>query len=200
MLCRPICNIIQRNIFTNRKIHYELQDTLIANFKRYNLCTNYMHSQNVNLIIPRRFKSKGKFARHNKRDEEEQEEDDEELSLEDDPLYTPKSKIIETNIPSLRLDAVTKAGLGISRAKFDQEFYKSNIRINGRKCLKKSYMVKIGDEIDHIQKESPDNAKLIVVNRCKIISVSVESDTLRAKLIQDKSLLIENYDDPWTGG
>lgn len=159
---------------------------------------NYIYPQNLNLIIPKRFKSKGKFAKHD--EEEEELDDEEEMSVEDYALYTPKSKVIDTTVPSLRLDAIAKAAFGISRAKFDQEFYKSNIRVNGQKCLKKSTMVKVGDEIDHVQKQSPNSAKLIIVHRCKIVSVYVESDALKIKLIQDKNLLVENYDDPWNGG
>lgn len=153
-----------------------------------------MYPQNLNFITFKRFKSKEGSAKY------DEDEEINEQSLEDEYLYTSKSKIIETTIPSLRLDVVAKAGLAMSRAKFDKEFYKSNIRLNGQKCLKKNITVQIEDEIDHVQKQSPDNPKFILVNRCKVASVSVESDAIKVKLIQDKSLLIENYDDQWTGG
>lgn len=45
----------------------------------------------------------------------EEEEDDDDLDIED-YLNTDKSNVINISIPSLRLDAVAKAGFGISRA------------------------------------------------------------------------------------
>ncbi|XP_029047334.1 mitochondrial transcription rescue factor 1 [Osmia bicornis bicornis] len=197
-----ICNVIRRTVFTNTKIYYPLQVILNNNLKRYNLCTNYSSSrQSFNLITFKRFKSKNASPKHSKRDIDEEDEDENEINVDIDDLCTPKSKIIDTAIPSLRLDAVAKAGLGMSRAKLDKEFYKSNLRLNGQKCLKKSAMVKVGDEIDLVLRKSPENPKFIIVDRCVLASVSadVEEATIRAKIIQDKSLLIEDYDDPWSG-
>nr|XP_034173891.1 uncharacterized protein LOC117601348 [Osmia lignaria] len=132
-----ICNIIRRTVFTN-----PLQVTLNNNLKRYNLCTNYSSSrQSFNLITFKRFKSKNVSPKHSKRDIDEEDGDENEINVDVDDLCTPKSKIIDIAIPSLRLDAVAKAGLGMSRAKLDKEFYKSNVRLNGQKCLKKSAMV-----------------------------------------------------------
>lgn len=66
---------------------------------------------------------------------ENQTEDDDEYdnndndAVVDDYLNTEKSKIIVTTVPSLRLDAVAKAGFGMSRAYvkllfINSDFYK----------------------------------------------------------------------------
>lgn len=126
MLYRPICNTIRRTVFSNRKIHYGLQNVLIVNFKPNNLCTNYLYPQNLNFITFKRFKSKEGSAKY------DEDEEINEQSLEDEYLYTSKSKIIETTIPSLRLDVVAKAGLAMSRAfklKTKLIMFKSKVQI-----------------------------------------------------------------------
>ncbi|KOC60521.1 Uncharacterized protein C6orf203 like protein, partial [Habropoda laboriosa] len=133
----------------------------------------------------------------NKHEEQEQENEGE-LDV-DDYLNTEKAKIIKSTVPSLRLDVVAKVGFGISRTKLEKEFYKSNLRLNGNKCLKKSEMVQIGDEIDYIVSKSPDNPANLIVNRCILLSANInsESDVILVKLVQNKSLLIEDYNDKW---
>lgn len=188
MLYRPICNIIRKTVFSNRKIHYGLQDTVIVNYKHYNLCTKYLYSQNLNLISNKRFITYKGSALYNEHNEDK----------EDLEYFNPKAKVITFNTTSLRLDAIAKAGLGMSRANFEKEFYKSNIRLNGRIHLKKHVLVNVEDEIDHILTQSPENPKCIIVNRCKVVSISVGLEKIQIKVIQDKNLMIENYDKPWT--
>lgn len=45
----------------------------------------------------------------------DEDEDEKESIQVDDYLQTKNSKIIDTNVASLRLDAIAKAGFGISR-------------------------------------------------------------------------------------
>ncbi|XP_012350184.2 mitochondrial transcription rescue factor 1 [Apis florea] len=87
----------------------------------------------------------------------------------------------------------------MSRAKVDKEFYMSNIRLNGKKCFKKGIKVNLGDEIDFIQKRSPDNPNYLIINRCILLSIKTEpeEENFKIKLLQNKSLLIEEYQDKW---
>ncbi|PBC25571.1 hypothetical protein APICC_01699 [Apis cerana cerana] len=130
--------------------------------------------------------------------DDEYEYDNDNDTAIDDYLNTEKSKIIVTTVPSLRLDAIAKAGFGMSRAKVDREFYMSNIRVNGKKCFKKGIKVNLGDEIDFIQKRSPDNSNYLIINRCILLSIKTEQkEDFKIKLLQNKSLLIEEYKDKW---
>ncbi|CAK9830019.1 Mitochondrial transcription rescue factor 1 [Anthophora retusa] len=147
----------------------------------------------------KRFKSKERVSH----DDEDADEDEKQDALPDvdDYLNTGKAKIIKTTVPSLRLDVIAKVGFGMSRTKLDKEFYKSNLRINGKKCLKKSVTVQIEDEIDCVLHRSPDNPNYLIVNRCTLLSfdAKVETETIYVKLLQNKSLLIEDYPDKWNG-
>lgn len=58
----------------------------------------------------------------------------------------------------------------------------------------------VGDEIDLIRGPSPTNPDFLVVSRIEILSAKGNVDTIRVKLKRQKSLIIENYNDPWKGG
>ncbi|KAK1134965.1 hypothetical protein K0M31_007731 [Melipona bicolor] len=191
MLCRTVFNIIRRTECINTQMSCALRSVLKLNSTPCNLLINCSYSQNLNSIIFVRFKSKGNISRKGK-DEESDEESD-----EDDFETEIGTKVIEVTVPSLRLDVIAKSGFGKSRAQLDKIFYNSNLRLNGKKCLKKATMVQIGDEIDHIQERSPKNPEYLIINRCVLKSVSVdpETDTIKVKLAQNKSLLIEDYTD-----
>lgn len=59
--------------------------------------------------------------------------------------------------------------------------------------------MRIGDEIDVIQRRSPTNPNFLIINRCTLQAVKAnpETDSIKVKLIQNKSLLVENYKDKW---
>lgn len=58
--------------------------------------------------------------------------------------------------------------------------------------------VNLGDEIDFIQKRSPDNSNYLIINRCILLSIKTEQkEDFKIKLLQNKSLLIEEYKDKW---
>ncbi|XP_060820533.1 mitochondrial transcription rescue factor 1 [Bombus pascuorum] len=203
MLHRTICNIMRRTACTNMQISYALKSVSNLNIKRCNLFLNCSYpQQNLNSMLFVRFKSKGNISKKSKIEDEESddEESDEEFDIDvDDYLNTDKSKVIVITVPSLRLDAIAKAGFGMSRNKLDKDFYNSNLRINGKKCFKKGMMVHVGDEIDLIQKQSPTNPKFLIIDRCTLQAVTAnpEADSIKVKLIQNKSLLVENYKDKW---
>lgn len=58
--------------------------------------------------------------------------------------------------------------------------------------------INLGDEIDFIQKRSPDNSNYLIINRCILLSIKTEQkEDFKIKLLQNKSLLIEEYKDKW---
>ncbi|XP_022082559.1 uncharacterized protein LOC110974909 [Acanthaster planci] len=69
-------------------------------------------------------------------------------------------KEIQQFVPSLRLDAVLSAGLGVSRKKIEEAYLGARLRINEEKVAKKSKQVKEGDILDMIlERSSPSAAK-----------------------------------------
>lgn len=76
-------------------------------------------------------------------------------------------------------------------------FYESKIRVNGKKLLKKSSQVSVGDEIDVIKGISHMNPDHLIVQRIEVLSAKPkeESDGLLVKLRRNKSLVIENYEE-----
>ncbi|CAK9795527.1 hypothetical protein ANTQUA_LOCUS390 [Anthophora quadrimaculata] len=179
---------------------YTLKNISEFNPDQYNLSVNRSYlQQHPSSVIFKRFKTKESLSRHDKDIEENEKQDT--LANVDDYLNTQKAKTIRATVPSLRLDAIAKIGFGMSRMRLDKEFYKSNLRVNGKKCLKKSAMVEVEDEIDCVLHRSPDNPNYLIVNRCTVLSINAEpeTETIHVKLLQNKSLLIEDYPDKWNG-
>ncbi|XP_053980618.1 mitochondrial transcription rescue factor 1 isoform X2 [Hylaeus volcanicus] len=144
-------------------------------------------------MILKRFKSKKEAS-----EEVDENDDEENESLEvDDYLLTKNSKIINATVSSLRVDAIAKVAFGLSRNRIDRAFYDSKIRINGNKILKKSHQVKVDDEIDLVVGRDSKNPKLIIVHRCILLKAKGNDDSIDVKLLRNKSLLIENYPEPW---
>lgn len=92
-----------------------------------------------------RYKSKGS---KNKVKPTTDTESDENAS---DEIQDKHTRTLRINTTSLRIDAILKAALGISRNKIELMFYESRIRVNGEKITKKSLSVQAGDEIDLIK-------------------------------------------------
>lgn len=149
-----------------------------------------------NLHLIKRLKHKKKGSAKKMQEDIESDEEDEEDELEE---YESKSKnrIITTKVSSLRIDYICKAGLGITRKKIEEAFYDSKIRVNGNKVFKLSTQVRIGDEIDFIRGRSEDNSNLLIVSRVTVLSIEPASDSIKVKFSRDKSLLIEEYSQPW---
>ncbi|ALC47559.1 CG4884 [Drosophila busckii] len=103
------------------------------------------------------------------------------------------SKVIKTNVNSLRADLLLKSGLGMARNKVELNFYESKIRVNGKKLQKKSVQLQVGDEIDVIRGFSQTNPSHLVVARVVILSAGEREDGLNVHLRRYKSMLIENY-------
>ncbi|CAL7934031.1 unnamed protein product [Xylocopa violacea] len=199
MLHRTLFNIAQRKICTNVRILRTLENTPKFNSKQCSLFVNHSYpQQSFTSIILKRFKSKGNIAKDAKHEkEEEEEEEEEDLPDVDDYLKTEKSKLIQTFVKTLRLDVIAKMGFEMSRAQFEKEFYSGSVRLNGQKCIKKHVPIFINDEIDIILSRSTTNPKNIIVNRCKLLVAKLRQDNpndIKIALLQNKNLLIEDYD------
>ncbi|XP_035441004.2 mitochondrial transcription rescue factor 1 [Spodoptera frugiperda] len=120
--------------------------------------------------------------------------DDEELVLEDDSSLSKDSKVVKFSTTSMRTDVVLKSALSISRNKVEQMFYESKIRVNGKKILKKSASVRLGDEVDVIKMVSPKNPDHIYVSRVEILDVAAKEESIQVTARRFKHLLIENYE------
>lgn len=87
----------------------------------------------------------------------------------------------------------------MSRNKIEEAFYASKFRVNGKKVFKKSMEVEVGNEIDIVSHRNLDNPAFLIVNRIVILSMSSTPNSVRIKLSIDKNLLIEDYEEPWSG-
>uniref|UniRef100_A0A6I8PPH6 Mitochondrial transcription rescue factor 1 n=1 Tax=Ornithorhynchus anatinus TaxID=9258 RepID=A0A6I8PPH6_ORNAN len=94
--------------------------------------------------------------------EEEEDEDspeegdwsEQEDLLDNDPHVTRDYKDLDKVVPSLRYDAILKAGLDIARNKVEDAFYKGELRLNGEKLWKKSRTVRGFEPYPGINREA----------------------------------------------
>ncbi|XP_076288364.1 mitochondrial transcription rescue factor 1 [Lasioglossum baleicum] len=196
MSWRTTLNLVRHSVYKNKRIIHTFETAPISSCQQYKLRPTYSCLQpSLNSITQKRFKSKKQVSSR-----EEESSDDEEDSTEiDDYLQTQGAKVVNTSVSSLRLDAVAKAAFGMSRNKIDKAFYNSNLRVNGEKCLKKSETIAVEDEIDLVIGRSNSNPAFITVHRCILMSIKPAEESIEIKLIRNKNLLIEDYDDPWNG-
>ncbi|XP_014662497.1 PREDICTED: uncharacterized protein C6orf203-like [Priapulus caudatus] len=149
-------------------------------------------------------KNKGKKKGKHKSnvEEEHSDEDNVEMGLVDDDNDNdldglPKDfKDMVVTVSSLRLDAVLKTGLGISRSATEDAFYGSKLRINRQRVLKKSCQVALGDEIDIVLGPRVDNENMLDVQRVLVRGISNErtrSDRIILALRRWKKFTVENY-------
>ncbi|XP_075213211.1 mitochondrial transcription rescue factor 1-like [Lycorma delicatula] len=127
-------------------------------------------------------------------EESDSENSDEEVDVID--KYDRASKVIKTQLPSMRIDVLLKRALGLPRNKLDLAFYESRIRVNGKKMLKKSERANVGDEIDVIKGVSHLNPDFLNVARVQIISVKAdeEEEVINVRMRRTKVLQIANYE------
>ncbi|KAJ8910682.1 hypothetical protein NQ315_015390 [Exocentrus adspersus] len=140
-----------------------------------------------------RFKSKDKSELKTQELKTESEELDSDRDILED-IKDKYTKTLKINVTSMRLDALLKAALGISRNKIETLFYESKIRLNGKKVLKKSVYVQEGDEIDVIKGSSINNKEFLNVARVEILSAIGNDENIAVKVRRSKVLTIENYE------
>ncbi|GFR27566.1 s4 RNA-binding domain-containing protein [Trichonephila clavata] len=155
---------------------------------------------NLSLVEQRRYAKRKKTSKQQEEEEEESDEEDETYeSLEPDEMGD-NFNLITKSVPSMRVDSIIKAGLGITKKKVEKEFYASHIRVNSEKVLKKATVVYPEDEIDLIKGYSPENSRFLLVDRILVKSIGKVTGTgnYPVKMQVFKSLTIENYPEPWT--
>ncbi|XP_050533768.1 mitochondrial transcription rescue factor 1 [Daktulosphaira vitifoliae] len=145
----------------------------------------------TNLAIKYDIGSTKRFKRSKKDPDENEDSDDSDLELDN------CSQLIKYKTSSLRMDSVLKHALGKSRNKIEIAFFESRIRVNGKKVLKKSHSLDVGDEVDLIKGSSPSNPNFLLVSRVEILSANLDGHELLVKLRKFKNLLIDNYPDKW---
>lgn len=79
-------------------------------------------------------------------------------------------------------------------SKVEALFYESKIRVNGKKLLKKSAHLDVGDEIDVVRGVSPTNPDHLIVSRVEILAAYPKSETIGVSLRRQKTLIIEDYE------
>lgn len=60
-----------------------------------------------------------------------------------------------------------------------------------------SFQLHVGDEVDVIRGLSPVNPEFLVVSRIEILSVKTREENIAVNVRRFKSLVIENYSEPW---
>lgn len=82
-------------------------------------------------------------------------------------------------------------------SKIELAFYENRLRVNEKKLTKKSSRVQIGDEIDIIRSVSDKNPNHLLISRVVVLSAVENGESLGVTLKRFKTLVIENYNDPW---
>ncbi|XP_042885582.1 mitochondrial transcription rescue factor 1-like [Penaeus japonicus] len=145
------------------------------------------------------FLSRHKSSRSNRNKNRSQNFSDDEESDEEGELESAADfRDIRVNVPSLRLDAILKAGLNMSRNKVEAAFYDSKIRVNGLKVMKKSKQLQEEDEVDIIKSVSSKNPAFLDIARVVVLSIgnyNEETDKVQVRLRKYPNLLVEKYED-----
>ncbi|KAJ9594138.1 hypothetical protein L9F63_014454, partial [Diploptera punctata] len=191
-------NIYFSNIFRRRHVpavcikHFSIRNKVFKTrlpllFVQNNIPASYQ--PNLQFI-------RNKYKKHQSQKIEE-ESDSESDDDNEDGIPDKSTKTITVKVTSLRTDLIVKTGLAIARNKVETLFYDSKIRVNGKKIIKKSARVNVGDEIDVIRSTSRMNPNFLVISRIEIISAKAEEENISVKLRRTKSLTVENYDEPF---
>uniref|UniRef100_A0A1Q3FY42 Mitochondrial transcription rescue factor 1 C-terminal domain-containing protein n=1 Tax=Culex tarsalis TaxID=7177 RepID=A0A1Q3FY42_CULTA len=202
-------NTLNRNILRLFKNNFPttsyccLQNSLksIRTERNFTMLTESSSTLHNQLVWQQNQLSRGKSKKANRnqqgrRQEDEEDDDDDDKDLDEfDELLTDKNaKVVKTSVGSLRADLIVKAGLGIARNKVETLFYESKIRVNGKKLLKKSAQLDVGDEVDVVKGPSPTNPDHLIVSRVEILAANPKSESIGVSLRRHKSLIIENYE------
>ncbi|CAH0583121.1 unnamed protein product [Chrysodeixis includens] len=171
-----VCRLFRQEI-TKRSI----QSCVYKNVNITSKLTSVYHNH---LFTTVRYKSK----------KSQYDSDDEDIVGDDDSSLSRDSKVVKFSTTSMRTDVVLKSALTISRNKIEQMFYETKIRLNGKKVMKKSASVKLGDELDIIKMVSPNNPDHLYVARVEIMNIAPKEDSIQITARRFKNLLIENYE------
>lgn len=82
-------------------------------------------------------------------------------------------------------------------SKAEIALYEGKLRINGKVPVKKGVQIAIDDVIDFVQGPCPKNENFLLVTRVTILNAKLDEDVYKVKMLREKSLTIEQYDDSW---
>ncbi|XP_076304867.1 uncharacterized protein LOC143222335 [Tachypleus tridentatus] len=186
------CTDFKTNKFISGSYHLSTFVVLTLN-KSDNLY--YSHISNCRHKSTR----KKRNVKPSKDEEFEDDDEEEEDNLDDENEAAKDYKDIKANLNSLRLDVVLKHGLGMSRSKVEEVFYESRIRVNGKKMLKKSTQMQVGNEIDWIKGVNSENENFLNISRVIVQRIENRGETEKMQVVlrRFKNMVIENYDTPW---
>ncbi|XP_062539373.1 mitochondrial transcription rescue factor 1 [Armigeres subalbatus] len=154
-----------------------------------------LHNQSNLQIVRWKSKKSNRKEQSRQQEENEEEDDDDEKSEDFEDLELDKHvRLVKTSVNSMRADVLLKAGLGIARNKVETLFYESKIRVNGKKLLKKSSTLEVGDELDVVRGVSPTNEDHLIVSRVEVLAANPKSESIGVSLRRQKTLIIEDYD------
>ncbi|KAF5272249.1 hypothetical protein FQA39_LY01331 [Lamprigera yunnana] len=163
--CRPLINVCVRIVVKQIVIVPKSSLSTLTKHKFLTLMGSYKPSINVARLKSKKSKKQAV--------EDSDEESNEEENADFDSFPTDKStKLLTIKVNSLRADVVLKSSLHTARNKIEEYFYESKIRVNGKKLLKKSELVKEGDEIDIVKCVNVDNPKFLNIARVEILKVA----------------------------
>ncbi|KAL0969656.1 hypothetical protein UPYG_G00230360 [Umbra pygmaea] len=163
--------------------------TSVLTLGTHKLPTCWNSAKTWSIINQVRFKSNkkkggGKAVEEDDDDDDKDPEDsDYEEEPEDDPSIPKDYKDIEKYVQSFRYDVIMKAGLDIARNKVEDAFYGNKLRLNGKKLIKKSTLVKVEDTLDLVLSENKETDTVILLriiikkelgenrdgDRCKVV-------------------------------
>ncbi|XP_063545027.1 mitochondrial transcription rescue factor 1 [Cydia strobilella] len=190
----PLWRCVAKPVLTNN-----IRREVLNKFMSTTICSKYIGTTS---LVPTQcqYYSPYNTIRHKSKKQRAEESDDEVDTFDDDPSLSRDSKVVKFNTTSLRADLILKTALGVARNKIEQLFYESKIRVNGKKIVKKSLSVKIGDEIDIIKAVSPKNPDHLYISRIEVMNLAAKEETIVVTARRFKTLLIENYEtDPYKG-
>ncbi|XP_048000015.1 mitochondrial transcription rescue factor 1 [Leguminivora glycinivorella] len=193
-IINPIWRCVTKPVLTNN-----IRQEVLKKFISTTVCSKYIVTTS---LVPNKCQFYWSYntIRHKSKKQRAEESDDEGDTLDDDPSLSRDSKVVKFNTTSLRTDLILKTALGVARNKIEQLFYESKIRVNGKKIVKKSLSVKIGDEIDIIKTVSPKNSDHLYISRIEVMNLTAKEETIVVTARRFKTLLIENYEtDPYKG-
>ncbi|KAL1498281.1 hypothetical protein ABEB36_009102 [Hypothenemus hampei] len=116
-----------QNVFFARTLTFFTRVPL----NQYNQNLQTLHKNSIES-----FRHKSKFPK--KQQSQETTTDSYDSDEDKDEIKDKYSKVLTINVTSMRVDAILKTALGMSRNKIETEFYENKIRINGTKVAKKS--------------------------------------------------------------
>ncbi|XP_041352043.1 uncharacterized protein LOC121370697 [Gigantopelta aegis] len=135
-------------------------------------CTNQVNQR-------REYKNKKPSSEESSSSDEESEGSDAEDEVSDFP---PGYKDRKAFVKSLRADAIVSTGLGLSRNTVDDIFFKSCLKLNGAKLLKKSKVIEESDYVDVIVERNEDKLRIKRVKLLKVLPERTQKERIAVKL------------------